>query len=222
MLGQLRELRGRTYQLYLARDFANAEKGQRLLIDDCRRTIGPSHELTLAAQRSRPHPLVPGPRGSGRRSGLRCGGRGGTLPRRARSRHGPRAGANALRLDGHQAIRRMPRLLSAEAAVAGPGQPERFGSRVGRDQTGAARLDRGRTGGDETGWVNAEACAACVATKRGRPFPSARSETSRRKGSTCSRWRGLRSARCHEADTRGGDAPRLGVARARNSANGQR
>jgi hypothetical protein len=50
MLGQLRELRRRVYQLYLARDFANAEKGQRLLIDDCRRTIGPSHELTLAVR----------------------------------------------------------------------------------------------------------------------------------------------------------------------------
>jgi hypothetical protein len=50
MLGQLRDLRGRIYQHYLARDFANAEQGQRLLIDDCRRTIGPSHELTLAVR----------------------------------------------------------------------------------------------------------------------------------------------------------------------------
>jgi hypothetical protein len=50
MVRQLRELRYRVYQFYLARDFANAEKGQRLLIDDCRRTIGPWHELTLAVR----------------------------------------------------------------------------------------------------------------------------------------------------------------------------
>lgn len=47
---QLRELRQRVYQLYLAGDFANAEKGQRLLIDDCRRTIGPWHEMTLGVR----------------------------------------------------------------------------------------------------------------------------------------------------------------------------
>jgi hypothetical protein len=50
LVPRLRELRYRVYQLYLEGDLANAEKGQRLLIDDCRKTIGPRHELTLAVR----------------------------------------------------------------------------------------------------------------------------------------------------------------------------
>ena len=50
VLTQLRELRVRVYQLVQARDLDNAEKGQRLLIEDCRRILGPFHELTLAVR----------------------------------------------------------------------------------------------------------------------------------------------------------------------------
>jgi hypothetical protein len=50
IVAQLRELRSRLYQLFLARDLGNAEKGQMLLIEDCRRHVGPLHELTLAVR----------------------------------------------------------------------------------------------------------------------------------------------------------------------------
>jgi len=50
VLAHIRDLRYRLYQLFLSHDLANAEQGQRLLIEDCRRAIGPMHELTLAVR----------------------------------------------------------------------------------------------------------------------------------------------------------------------------
>jgi hypothetical protein len=47
---QLEDLRERVYRLFLDGDLDNAERGQRLLIEDCRKTVGPAHPLTLAVR----------------------------------------------------------------------------------------------------------------------------------------------------------------------------